>query len=299
MLGTFLSETRLGAARFRDRCLRPYDMKGTSMKQKLLVLLGAGSSLSQGMPKVSDIDRLMLQWCPRFIGLQQVDAASNPYPDVYTAVWNQLGSYLSTGCGPSLGLAPNFELALADMITLSNWARPAPFGSALQPSTSISLPAGTPGVPGSDYTASSHVVGQTIHLLKSLADHMRSLCAGLNSNSGAFQAYRSIFSALHEWFDVGVYNLNYDNVALKASPSAYVGFDESDRFDAGKVQARREWDLSIICTGAFITRFKVFLPIAKRRLARVAISSISSYQNHSRPSTPLSFGMCTRPMLSS
>lgn len=37
-------------------------MKGTSMKQKLLVLLGAGSSLSQGMPKVSDIDQLMLQW---------------------------------------------------------------------------------------------------------------------------------------------------------------------------------------------------------------------------------------------
>lgn len=167
-------------------------------------------------------------------------AAGNYYPDVYNAVWRQLGSYLSSG--PPLGLAPNFELALADMITLSNWAKPAPFGSALQPSTSISLPAGTPGVPGSDYTASTHVVGQTIHLLRSLADHMRVLCAALNSNSVAFQSYRSIFSTLHEWFDVGVYNLNYDNVALKARPSAYVGFDESARFDAEEVHTRREWD---------------------------------------------------------
>ena len=88
------------------------------MKQKLLVLLGAGSSLSQGMPKVSDIDRLMLQFSPTFIGLQQIDAAGNHYRDVYSAVWHQLGSYLSTGSGPSLGLAPNFELALAEMITL-------------------------------------------------------------------------------------------------------------------------------------------------------------------------------------
>ena len=40
----------------------------------------------------------------------------------------------------------------------------------------------------------------------------------------------------------GVYNLNYDNVALTASPGAYVGFDENGQFDAAEVQARRDWD---------------------------------------------------------
>jgi hypothetical protein len=209
------------------------------MKQKLLVLLGAGSSLSQGMPKVSDIDRQMLQFSPTFIGLQQIDATGNHYPDVYSAVWHQLGSYLSTGSGPSLGLAPNFELALAEMITLSNWAKPAPFGSALQPSTSMPLP--VPVLPGSEFAASLHVEGQIIHLLKNLADYMRGLSAALDSKSEAFQAYRSILNALRERFDVGIYNLNYDNVALTALADAYVGFDENGRFDAAEVQARREW----------------------------------------------------------
>jgi hypothetical protein len=143
------------------------------MTQKLLVLLGAGSSLNQAMPKVSDIDQRMLQWSLSFDGVQLIDAAGNSYPDVYNAVWHQLGSYLSTGSGPSLGLAPNFELALAEMIPLSNWARPAPFGSALQPSTSMRLPV----LPGSEFAASLHVEGQVIHLLKSLAGHMRGLRA--------------------------------------------------------------------------------------------------------------------------
>jgi len=56
-----------------------------------------------------------------------------------------------------------------------------------------------------------------------------------------FQSYRRIFDTLRDRFDVGVYNLNYDNVAFTALPDAYVGFDESGRFDAVEVQARREF----------------------------------------------------------
>ena len=38
--------------------------------------------------------------------------------------------------------------------------------------------------------------------------------------------------------------MNYDNVALSASPSSYVGFDENGLFGAAEVQARHEWDFN-------------------------------------------------------
>jgi hypothetical protein len=146
----------------------------------------------------------------------------------------------------------------------------------------------------------------------------------LDSKSEAFQSYRSIFSALRERFDVGIYNLNYDNVALTALSDAYVGFDENGRFDAAEVQARREWgfvyhlhgsvhhtlqglfadsmgwqtDLSGSFDDCYAHRSQNDASdgksMPKTTLTLAAISSINSYQSRSRPSTPLSFGMCMK-----
>jgi hypothetical protein len=57
-----------------------------------------------------------------------------------------------------------------------------------------------------------------------------------------FGKYRNLFRRLAEDFDIGVYNLNYDNLALKARPKAFVGFDRrSGIFSPRAVQRRRRW----------------------------------------------------------
>ncbi len=43
-------------------------------------------------------------------------------------------------------------------------------------------------------------------------------------------------------FDIGIYNLNYDNVALMAVPRLFTGFDKRGRFDSASVHTRREWN---------------------------------------------------------
>ena len=49
-------------------------------------------------------------------------------------------------------------------------------------------------------------------------------------------------TALRDIFDVGIYNLNYDAVALTAWPEAFTGFNSAGDFDPITVHQRREWD---------------------------------------------------------
>ena len=46
---------------------------------------------------------------------------------------------------------------------------------------------------------------------------------------------------LRENFELGIYNLNYDTVALHASPEAFLGFDGYGKFDPVCVNQRRDW----------------------------------------------------------
>ncbi len=58
-----------------------------------------------------------------------------------------------------------------------------------------------------------------------------------------FVPYRQLFETLNETFSLGVYNLNYDTIAITALPKAFVGFDRRiGRFLQNEVHARRKWD---------------------------------------------------------
>src|SRR3954463_5517053 len=92
-------------------------------KKKLLVILGAGSSVEMGMPSVSTIDSLMKTWSANW-------AKETPNPDYFETVWQRVDAYLSSGArsgAPSI----NFERVLGEMVALMNWVMPAPYGNAL------------------------------------------------------------------------------------------------------------------------------------------------------------------------
>ena len=83
------------------------------------------------------------------------------------------------------------------------------------------------------------IMAQYEFLITKLAKHMRECCLnGLPSSK--FDSYRNFFEVLRNKFDLGIYTLNYDNVAIKALPDAFTGF--ADRFfDPNTIFNRKEW----------------------------------------------------------
>jgi len=63
----------------------------------------------------------------------------------------------------------------------------------------------------------------------------------LDTNSCSYAAYRNILIQLRDQFDLGIYNLNYDNVARSAWPEAFNGFN-SGVFEPKCIGLRNEWE---------------------------------------------------------
>lgn len=204
------------------------------MKKKLLIVLGAGSSVETKMPSVGDIDNLMQGWSAAW-------ASKNGLSDYYLSVWNAINTYLTSG-GTASGPPINFERALGELFALAHWLSPAPFGNAL---TSVvpgaALPAGLTFRSSHHFGRSYDITDNAVQLLVDLAAHMRAASLKLNTHSDSFKRHRRLLKRLRRSFDVGIYNLNYDAVALAGWLSAFTGFDAKGRFDAKRVHRRRRW----------------------------------------------------------
>jgi hypothetical protein len=208
------------------------------MKKKLLIILGAGSSIGRGMPSVSALDQYMRQWGNDW-------AALHGFPDYYAALEREIEIYYQSGpsgARPSL----NFEKVLGEMVALSHWMAPAPWGDTLRQIACNGVPPPNLRFPNlfSDYEPYGPTVmvkDQLEYLLTQLAQHMRVLCQKLDLASGAAAQYTALFQGLRSRFDIGVYNLNYDTAALSACPDAYTGFDVAGAFEPNAIHDRQEW----------------------------------------------------------
>lgn len=74
------------------------------MKKKLLIILGAGSSIPSGMPSVSDLDTQMRAW-------SAVWADEHALPDYFGLLWGNVRRYYSAG-DRQRRPDPNFEKIL-------------------------------------------------------------------------------------------------------------------------------------------------------------------------------------------
>jgi len=209
-------------------------------KKKLLVVLGAGSSIGCGMPSVKEIDALMDKWSDDW-------ASKHNLTNHYRALTEAITRYYQGGRRP--GPSVNFERVLGDMVALSHWLRPAPDGDTLrqvacegaEPPFLTFKSASFPEFSG-PYAGTQEVTDQLAYLLVELARHLRSLSVNIETANASFQAYRAIVEAMEDAFEVGVYNLNYDALALRAWPHVFTGFDGNGVFDAAAVHRRQQWD---------------------------------------------------------
>ncbi len=140
----------------------------------------------------------------------------------------------------------NFENVLGEMIALAYWVTPAPHGNALRLAVqdarlSSRFPWSSPPPPDALHLPQITIRVQLADLLRKLAEYMRERSRALNKDTPAYQRYRSILSRIRDEFEVGVYNLNYDNVAISAWPDAFTGFCGGN-FDARAVSVRQEWE---------------------------------------------------------
>lgn len=159
----------------------------------------------------------------------------------------------------------NFETVLGEMIALSHWMTPAPFGDPLRQiacdgaapqsltfrSQTVSFDSFEPimdePVPGAVdsrglYGAQVELHDQWTYLVKALAAHFRCLSAHFDALQDTFGRYRELLHGLSEAFEIGVYNLNYDTLAELALPNAFTGFNSSGNFLPMEVHhLRRNW----------------------------------------------------------
>ena len=218
-----------------------------SGKKKLLIILGAGSSVELGMPSVGELDRSMRQWAreqadekksPDFFGLlweiRRLYAAEIPADDQRGTEYSQ----------------PNYERCLGDMVSLLNAFLPPPVADPLQHSLLSTDRFEKLGLPSE--RSNTAIREQFTFLVRRLAALFRGRCwnlsARISPNSASFSPYCDFFRELAQRFELGIYNLNHDTVALEAvqppeqskAPKFFTGFSDC-HFDPAAVHQRAEW----------------------------------------------------------
>ena len=240
------------------------------MKKKLLVILGAGSSVEQGFPTVVDLNCEVASWATNY-------ASTKGLPDYYDLLWKNRANYCS-GLPNELKeivehrTSPNYERVLGDLQTLMNGVLAAPYGDPLlRWITKADVFSGLEIEPKDRDLAdrSSHrnfhaIEDQLRYLCRCLANEIRVKSRAFEAEllnakgTGNFELYKQLFAGLSEEFEVGVYNLNYDTVALNVLPDAFVGFDkQAGQFRPSDIFSRNGWSFLYHLHGSVHHRIEI------------------------------------------
>ena len=236
------------------------------VKKRLLVVLGAGSSVEQDFPNTQELGLEIAGWAREHF--ERVGRASegghlpSQWPDYYGLLWKNRENYHSGVPDEVKGLAehrtaPNYERVLGDLHALMNGVLGKPYGDPIyqwitKADVFKDLGIAPDGADWEDLRSGKNfhaVQGQLKALCTRLAARIRgnSVRFEIELENGrgteAFEPYREIFLGLSQEFDLGVYNLNYDTVALNALPHAFVGFHRKNgRFVPSEVLSRPDWN---------------------------------------------------------
>lgn len=196
------------------------------MRKKLLVVVGAGASLDFGMPSVKKIDLLFEEWAKEILILKEDSNKS-----LYTWIKNILTDYASQNSNSRIDYMLNFEniIYTAQVLYAINTDRESNhFNQRLTPFVVIKeLPEII------RFKREKIADGYDFHFLQSylidkLLEHFRELCKEFSEQQKKdLGKLNFFFNSLKADFQIGIINLNYDNIILKALPDLETGFDKA------------------------------------------------------------------------
>jgi hypothetical protein len=192
------------------------------IKQKLLIVLGAGASVEFGMPSVSEVDKLFDKWCSdRYIA---VDTNQSYYK--YLMEVSQKEHNFESGIYLLWQLAKLYnESDLKEFLEPKKLSKVASFG---QEATEITH---------------NDLVRMSCFLIDELLKEFRTRCKILeNTHKEQLQKQKDFFEKLSQKYELGFVSLNYDNVILSCMSHLFTGFNQSGNFDARSVLTRKEWN---------------------------------------------------------
>jgi SIR2-like domain len=204
-----------------------------SVKRKLIIVAGAGSSIDFGMLQVEEVNSFFLKSAQQYFLLAN-DHNKNLYGYIYDEVERQLS------CNTMLGQRrkPKFEDILYVIYTLAGLhSAQAPLGAFI----------GIRRFPDVVYIGQLKRVDEHMlshlgqHLVDSLLDALRKQCQEPASH---FAELKNLLAALAEEFDVALVTTNYDDLLYRAFPQGIeTGFDLGNNgvFCQDRILRRATW----------------------------------------------------------
>lgn len=196
--------------------------------KKLLIVVGAGASMEFGMPTVSQIDSLFEQW-----GLELAPLANEPGKSLYSWVKERVKAYACQKTGEDYFGLVNFEQLLYGLQAIASLDMDKNAGyyrHSLNPFIDLTaLPEIVDLYWKKTKIATGHDFGNfAVSLLDQLVKHFREICSDLaTQQQDNVKVLRSFLLQLQKQFDIGIINLNYDNVMLTAMPELKTGFNST------------------------------------------------------------------------
>lgn len=183
--------------------------------------MGAGASIDFGMPSVKRIDELFQVWA-----LENHRLVDNNNESLYSYLRSQLETYVSQNRNNYLDSLLNFENLLFTMQSLQSLLDDKQhkyFNNRLNPFIgNITLPE----IEKNGALNNLHnLTNLHSNLVDKLCEYIRDLCKQTAStNNDKIDKLRGFFVSLKSEFEIGIINLNYDNVVLSVLPDLITGF---------------------------------------------------------------------------
>lgn len=209
-------------------------------KKKLMVVLGAGSSIELGMPSVNEVDRLFCEWS--LDGFKLSDDGSK---SLYSHIRDEINQHYLRNPKTGLVKETNFEEVLYVILQLSsalsddNYSLPMNALFDLKELPNIISYNGIKTVDGNDLR----------HLCSTLVDRLiiefRNRCKIAKTNKPSeFGYFDDFMRRLSADYDIAFITLNYDNLVTQVCPDLFTGFNKSTgTFEPSSVYERQEWGL--------------------------------------------------------
>lgn len=194
-------------------------------KKKLLIINGSGASIEFGMPSVNQIDSLFEQW-----SLPIYPLVDDPQKSLYTWVKDRISERIASNKNIWEERVLNFENILYTFQVLDSVLSDAQYGNYsnrlvpfLEQITQVDIKHfGKDKVSEAiDYTILRRI------LIDELLLHFRKLCLQLKINyQSSLDKVSNFYNDLQQEFEIGIINLNYDNVVMTACPNLETGFNK-------------------------------------------------------------------------